>query len=173
MSIYTLQGQTPRIDSTVYVAPDANVIGDVTIGPRSSVWFSTTLRGDTAPITIGEETNIQDLSMAHADPGKPLIIGNRVTIGHRCVVHGCVIEDDCLIGMGAIIMNEARIGRGSIVGAGAIILEKTVIPPFSLVVGSPGQVKKTYDETILATIYRTAKVYMERGAFYQEHLQIL
>ncbi|MGK5091685.1 gamma carbonic anhydrase family protein [Deltaproteobacteria bacterium TL4] len=171
MTIFSLEGHTPEIDNSVYIAPSAQVIGQVMIGPRSSVWFNTVLRGDTEPITIGSETNIQDLSMCHADPQKPLNIGDRVTVGHRCILHGCRIEDDCLIGMGAIIMNEAHIGRGSIIGAGAVVLEKTIIPPFSLVVGSPAQIKKTYDESILSTIRRTANIYAERCQKYKENVQ--
>ena len=129
------------------------------------------VRGDEATITIGEDSNIQDLSVCHIDPGKPLVLGDRVTIGHQCVIHGCVIEDDCLIGMGAVVMNGAHIGRGSIVGAGAVVLEDTEIPPFSLVVGSPAKVRKTYDESVLKTINRASTTYMERAQRYAEILQ--
>ena len=111
------------------------------------------------------------MSVCHIDPGKPLVLGDRVTIGHQCVIHGCVIEDDCLIGMGAVVMNGARIGRGSIVGAGAVVLEDTEIPPFSLVVGSPAKVRKTYDESVLKTINRASTTYMERAQRYAEILQ--
>lgn len=171
MSIYRVDKRSPNFHATTYLAPSADIIGEVTLGEKSSVWFQCVLRGDTEPITIGAESNFQDLSMGHADPGKPLIIGNRVTVGHRCIMHGCVIEDDCLIGMGAIIMNEAHIGRGSIVGAGAVVLEGTRIPPFSLVVGNPGKVKKTYDETIIELIRKSAAVYVERGASYRQSFQ--
>ena len=119
-------------------------------------------------IKIGHESNIQDLSMGHADPGFPLKIGNRVTIGHHCVVHGCIIDDDCLIGMGSIIMNGVKIGRGSIIGAGAVLLEEMEVPEFSMVVGSPANVKKTYDESILEIIRESAKIYVKRSISYRE-----
>ena len=119
-------------------------------------------------ISIGDESNIQDLSMGHADPGFPLIVGNRVTIGHHCVVHGCRIKDDCLIGMGAIIMNGVKIGRGSIIGAGAVLLEGMEVPEFSMVVGSPANVRKTYDESILENIRESAQIYVKRSISYRE-----
>ncbi len=170
-AIWTLGDRHPELHESVFVAPGAHVIGGVRMGAQSSVWFNTVLRGDTEWITIGEGTNLQDLSMGHADPGTPLILGDRVTVGHRCIMHGCVVEDDCLIGMGAVVMNGARIGRGSIVGAGAVVLENTVIPPFSLVVGSPGQVRKTYDERILERNRLVAQVYIDRAAAYPDLLQ--
>ena len=170
MPLYDLPGRYPKLDSSVFIAPGAQIIGEVTIGPQSSVWFNTVLRGDVEPILIGEETNIQDLTMCHADPGKPLIVGNRVTVGHKCVLHGCTIEDECLIGMGAILMNGVHIGRGSIIGAGAVVLEDTKIPPFSLVVGSPAKVKKTYEATILEEILSSAQRYRTRAEQYLNDL---
>ena len=136
------------------------------IGENSSVWFNTVLRGDMENISIGDESNIQDLSMGHADPGFPLVLGNRVTIGHHCVVHGCRIEDDCLIGMGAILMNGVKIGRGSIVGAGAVVLEGTEVPPFSMIAGSPAKVRKTYEESILEDIRGMSQIYVKRTIRY-------
>ena len=124
-------------------------------------------------ISIGDESNIQDLSMGHADPGFPLIVGYRVTIGHHCVVHGCRIEDDCLIGMGAIIMNGVRIGRGSIIGAGAVLLEGMEVPEFSMVVGSPAKVRKTYDESILENIRESAQIYVKRSISYREQSTVV
>lgn len=144
MTLYSYKKFIPRLDANVFVAPTAQIIGDVHIGRQSSVWFHSVLRGDMDSIRVGERTNIQDLSLCHADKGIPLKIGDGVTIGHRCIIHGCTIEDDCLIGMGAIVMNQAVIGRGSVVAAGAVVLEKTIIPPYSLVTGLPGRVKKTY-----------------------------
>ncbi len=128
------------IDPTAYIARGAVVLGDVHIGRDSSIWYHCVLRGDTDRITIGEETNVQDLSMIHADPGVPCSVGNRVTVGHRVILHGCLIEDDCLIGMGAVLLNGVRIGRGSVVGAGALVLERTDVPPGSLVLGFPAKV---------------------------------
>jgi carbonic anhydrase/acetyltransferase-like protein (isoleucine patch superfamily) len=140
------------IDPTAYIAPGAVVLGDVHIGKDSSVWYNSVLRGDTDRITIGEATNIQDLSMIHADPGIPCIVGNRVTVGHRVILHGCTVEDDCLIGMGAVLLNGARIGRGSVIGAAALVLEGTVVPPDSVVVGFPAKVLRQVDETARARI---------------------
>ncbi len=129
-----------RFDPTVFVAPGAVVVGDVTLGARASVWFNTVVRGDSAPVTIGEDSNLQDLCVVHEDEGLPALIGARVTIGHRAVVHGCVIEDECLIGMGSILLSGARIGTGSLIGAGALVRENQVVPPGSLVLGMPGKV---------------------------------
>jgi carbonic anhydrase/acetyltransferase-like protein (isoleucine patch superfamily) len=134
------------IDPTAFIAPGAIVLGDVHIGAESSIWYNSVLRGDTDRITIGDQTNIQDLTMIHADEGEPCRVGSRVTVGHRVILHGCTIEDDCLIGMGAIVLNRARVGRGSIIGAGAVVLEGTEIPPGSLVVGVPAKVVRAVDE---------------------------
>ncbi|MDC3237150.1 gamma carbonic anhydrase family protein [bacterium] len=144
MTIYSYKTHTPQINESVFIAPTAQIIGNVTIGAQSSIWFQSVLRGDFDQISIGEKTNIQDLCMCHADKNIPLKIGNGITIGHRCIIHGCTIEDKCLIGMGAIVMNRSVIGRGSVVAAGTVVLEKTIIPPYSLVAGSPGKIKKTY-----------------------------
>ena len=168
MTLYTFDNNTPEIKETSFIAPNASLIGRVKIGENSSVWFNTVLRGDMENISIGDESNIQDLSMGHADPGFPLVVGNRVTIGHHCVVHGCRIEDDCLIGMGAIIMNGVRIGRGSIIGAGAVLLEGMEVPEFSMVVGSPAKVRKTYDESIFENIRESAQIYVKRSISYRE-----
>jgi len=146
MTLYAFKNTRPQIHHSVFIAPTAQIIGDVHIGRDASVWFQTVVRGDMAPITIGERTNIQDLSMCHADEGIPLTVGSGVTIGHQCCIHGCTIEDGCLIGMGAIVMNQAVIGTGSVIAAGTVVLEKTIIPPYSLVTGSPGKVKKTYED---------------------------
>ena len=173
MTLYTFENSSPEIKETAFIAPTASLIGLVKIGEKSSIWFNTVLRGDMESITIGDESNIQDLSMGHADPGFPLKIGNRVTIGHHCVVHGCIIDDDCLIGMGSIIMNGVRIGRGSIIGAGAVLLEGMEIPEFSMVIGSPAKIKKTYDESILDNIRKSAKIYVERSNSYREKSSVL
>jgi carbonic anhydrase/acetyltransferase-like protein (isoleucine patch superfamily) len=129
-----------RFDPTAFVAPGAVVVGDVTLGARASVWFNAVVRGDSAPVTIGEGSNLQDLCVVHEDEGLPALIGARVTIGHRAVIHGCVIEDECLIGMGSILLSGARIGEGSLIAAGALVRERQVVPPGSLVVGMPGRV---------------------------------
>jgi carbonic anhydrase/acetyltransferase-like protein (isoleucine patch superfamily) len=135
------------IDPSAFIAPGAIVLGDVEIGIDSSVWYNSVIRGDAERISIGRETNIQDLTMVHADPGLPCLVGSRVTVGHRVILHGCIIEDECLIGMGAVLLNNVRLGRGSVVGAGAVLLEGTVIEPGSLVVGVPGRVVRKLEET--------------------------
>ena len=135
--IYPYEGVTPELGADVFVAPGAVVIGRVTIGARSSIWYGSVLRGD---------TNIQDLSMVHVTTGlQDTHIGNRVTVGHRAILHGCTVEDEVLIGMGAIVLDGATIGEGSLVGANALVTAGTKIPPNSLVLGSPGNVVKQLD----------------------------
>lgn len=121
------------IDPTAYIAQGAVVVGDVSLGRESSIWYNTVVRGDMAPVRIGDQTNIQDLSMVHVDEGVPCIIGHRASVGHRVILHGCTVEDECLIGMGAILLNGVHLGTGSVVGAGAVLPEGRKIPPASLV----------------------------------------
>jgi carbonic anhydrase/acetyltransferase-like protein (isoleucine patch superfamily) len=145
MTLYSYKNIAPEVHDSVFIAPGAKIIGDVQIGRDSSVWFQTVLRGDVAEIRIGERTNIQDLCMGHVARETPLVIGNDVTIGHNCCVHGCTIGDGCLIGMGAVLLNKSVIGEGCVIAAGTVVLEKTIIPPYSLVTGSPGKVKRAYE----------------------------
>ena len=128
------------IDPTAFIAPGAVVVGEVTLGPRSSVWFGAVVRGDGAPISLGADSNLQDGVIAHVDEGLPAVVGARVTVGHRAIVHGCVIEDDCLIGMGAIVLSGSRVGTGSLIGAGALVKEGQIIPPGCVAVGAPARV---------------------------------
>ncbi|WP_134323866.1 gamma carbonic anhydrase family protein [Cumulibacter soli] len=146
--IYRIDTGTPQIDESAYIAPTAIVTGAVTMGPDSSLWHCAVLRADTTPITIGAGSNIQDGTTCHADPGFPLTVGERVAVGHNAILHGCTIEDDVLVGMGAIVMNGAVVGSGSIIGAGALVTQGTVIPANSMVLGSPGKVVRetTADE---------------------------
>ena len=141
-----------RFDPSAFIAPGAGVTGDVTLGARVSVWFGTVVRGDSDRVEVGDDTNLQDLTLVHQDEGMPGIIGSRVTVGHRAIIHGCTIEDDCLIGMGAILLSGARIGAGSLVAAGSLVKEGQIIPPGSLVVGAParvlGPVKAVHQEAI-------------------------
>ncbi len=171
MPVYKIDNLSPRIDPTSFVADSAQIIGDVTLKKNSSVWFGSVLRGDIESIIVGENTNIQDLSICHSDPGTPCIIGDFVTVGHRCVIHGCVIEDRCLIGMGAIVLNGAKIGRGSIIAAGSVVLENQEIPPYSLVTGVPGKIKKTFEnqEEMEAVIQMPADVYTQRSVQYKNN----
>ena len=134
------------IDPTAFIARGAIILGDVTLGRDASVWFNAVLRGDCERIEIGEDSNIQDLCMVHADPGQPCVVGPRVTVGHRAILHGCIIEENVLIGMGAIVLNGARVGRGSVIGAGAVVTEGMEVPPGSLVVGVPGRRARALDE---------------------------
>ena len=166
MPLYTLDEATPEFTETTFIAPDASLIGRVRIGAFSSVWFNAVLRGDMEHISIGDETSFQDLSMGHSDPGFPLIIGNRVTVGHNCIMHGCEVDDDCLIGRGAILMTGVNMGRGSIVVAGTVVLEGTEVPPFSMIAGSPAKVRKTYEESILEDIRGMSQFYVKRTIRY-------
>jgi carbonic anhydrase/acetyltransferase-like protein (isoleucine patch superfamily) len=156
----------PMIDETAFIAASADVIGDVTIGPESSVWYGCVLRGDIAPITIGFRTNIQDLTLVHVDRDTPTVIGDAVGVGHRAILHGCVVEDRCLIGMGAIVLSHARVGEGSVIAAGALVTEGTIIPPRSLVVGVPGRVVRAVDDELAARAEMTVESYR---ALREEH----
>lgn len=157
----------PTVGKDVFVAPGAWVIGDVKIGDRSSIWFNTVVRGDVHYIRIGSETNIQDNCSLHATENEfPLELGSRITVGHRSIVHGCVVEDDCLIGMGAVIMDGARIGRGSLVAAGAIVTPGTIIPPGSVVMGVPGVVCREAGEGERRLITESAKHYLRLASTY-------
>jgi carbonic anhydrase/acetyltransferase-like protein (isoleucine patch superfamily) len=140
--IRPFRGHVAQVAASAYIDDSAQVIGEVLIGERSSIWPCVVIRGDVGLIRIGDETNIQDNSTLHSDDGFPLTIGNRVTVGHQAMLHGCAIEDGCLIGIGAIVLNGARIGRGSVVAAGALIAEGVEVPPDSLVMGVPGKVKR-------------------------------
>lgn len=156
----------PTIHPDAFVHPAGHVLGDVTLGARASVWLTAVLRGDTAPITVGEDSNVQDGTVVHVDHGVACTIGPRVAIGHRAIIHGATIESDVLIGMGAILLNRVHVGSGSIVGAGAVCREGMVIPPNSLVLGVPGRVVRetTPDERV--RIARTVQSYLD---LQQEH----
>lgn len=143
--IIEFKGMRPDIDKAAYIAENATISGDVTLGENSSVWFNAVMRAEVAPITIGALSNVQDHVMLHADYDCPVTIGERVSIGHSAIVHGATIEDRVIVGMGAIVMNGAVIGEGSIIAAGALVKEGMVVPSYSLVAGVPGVVKKTFE----------------------------
>ena len=164
--IIRLQDWTPQVDPTCYVAHNATVIGQVTIGRGASIWFNTVVRGDMAAITIGEDSNVQDLSMVHVDHKTPTVIGNRVVIGHRAIVHGSTVEDDCIIGMGAILLNRSRVGRNCIVAAGSVVREDFVVPAGSLVAGVPAVVKRPLTPEEIERIRRNATDYAARAQLY-------
>jgi carbonic anhydrase/acetyltransferase-like protein (isoleucine patch superfamily) len=151
------------IHPTAFIAPTAAVMGDVTLGAEASVWFGAVLRGDMAPITIGAQTNLQDGTIVHVDEGVPCSIGARVGVGHRVILHGCTVEDECLIGMGSILLNHVRIGTGSVVAAGAVIPEGMQVPPRSLVMGVPGRIVRAVDPALTERVAATWTHYVEQA----------
>jgi len=148
-----------KIASSAWIAPNATVVGDVTLGDESSIWFNCVVRGDIAPVRIGTKTNVQDGCILHVGSTHPCILGDRVSLGHGAIVHGATVEDDCLIGMRATVLNGAVIGRGSIVGAGALVPENMVVPPNSLVLGVPAKVVKEVTPKLREGIEATALGY--------------
>ncbi|MBY0553405.1 gamma carbonic anhydrase family protein [bacterium] len=168
MPLINARGHSPTIGKDVFLAEGAQVIGDVRIGDGSSVWFNTTLRGDVMPITIGTETNIQDGSVLHGTFGKYACeVGDRVTIGHTVILHGCKIGNRCLIGMGSIVMDGAEIGEFSVVGAGSLVTEGKKFPPKSLIVGRPAVVKRPLNEEELKFLEQSADNYLLYKTWYK------
>jgi carbonic anhydrase/acetyltransferase-like protein (isoleucine patch superfamily) len=166
------QGVLPAIAASAYIDPSAQVIGNVTVGERSSIWPNVTARGDVNTIQIGDDSNIQDNSVLHCDAGLyPLKIGNRVTVGHLAMLHGCTIEDDCLIGIGAIVLNGAKIGHGSVIAAGALIPEGAEIPPESMVMGVPAKVKRQLTAEERERFRQNAMHYVEAARIYKGELE--
>ncbi len=167
MPLYEIDGSRPVIDPAgAWVAPSADVIGDVHLGADASVWFGAVIRGDNTPMLIGARTNIQESAMLHSDPGAPLTIGVDCTIGHHAILHGCTIGDGVLIGMGAIVLNRAVIGDGSIVGAGALVTEGKTFPPNSLIVGSPARAVRELDAASAAMLKASAAHYVAKSKAY-------
>jgi carbonic anhydrase/acetyltransferase-like protein (isoleucine patch superfamily) len=162
------RGIAPTVAASAYIDPSAHVIGEVTIGERSSIWPNTTLRGDTGPIVIGEETSIQDNCALHLDEGFPLTVGNRVTVGHSVTLHGCTIEDDALIGIGATILNGARIGKGAVVAAGSLVPEKMEVAPATLVMGVPAKPRRAVSAEEQARFAEGVKHYVEKAQSYKD-----
>ena len=165
--IRTLRGHSPRIADSAYIDSGAHVIGQVSIGANSSVWPSAVIRGDVDAIVIGEESSIQDGTVIHCDEGAPTVIGDRVTVGHLAMLHGCVVEDECVIGIGSIILNRARIGRGSVVAAGAVVPEGKAIPPGSMVMGVPGKVVRETTPEEQQRFRDNAQHYVDRAKEYR------
>lgn len=161
-SVLSVAGSTPQIDPTAFVAAGARVLGAVTLAEGASVWYNAVLRADGDTITVGRGSNLQDNVSVHVDAGKPVVIGENVSVGHNAVVHGCTIEDGSLIGMGAVILNGARIGAGSLVAGGAVVLEGADIPPGSLVAGVPGKVRRSLSDEEREGLVRNAQVYREQ-----------
>jgi carbonic anhydrase/acetyltransferase-like protein (isoleucine patch superfamily) len=166
MASFPRAGLMRPVEGGAYVAANAIVTGDVTLGPDAGVWFGCVVRGDDAPLTIGARTNVQDLTMIHADTGVPNVIGSEVTIGHRCVLHGARVGDRALIGMGAILLGGSDIGAESLIAAGAVVKEGFVVPPRSLVAGVPARVVRELDAEEVARIARSAEGYVRKIRLY-------
>jgi carbonic anhydrase/acetyltransferase-like protein (isoleucine patch superfamily) len=161
VSVIAVGGKSPQIAEDAWVAPSAQVVADVRLGAGVSIWYTAVLRGDMDSITFGANSNFQDGCVAHTDPGYPVVVGRGVSVGHRAVLHGCTVEDDTLIGMGAVVLNGAVIGTGSLIAAGTVVLEGTVIPPKSLVAGVPGKVRRETTGDERAHIRANAEHYTE------------
>ena len=172
MTIYALDGVTPRLPETgnYWIAPDANVIGNVVLEEDASIWFGCTLRGDNEEIRVGQGSNIQENCVLHTDPGYPLSIGRNCTIGHKVMLHGCQIGEQALIGMGATILNGAKIGRHCLIGAGALVTEGKEIPEGSLVMGAPGKIVRQLSDEQIEGLLQTAKRYQSNFRRYKAGL---
>jgi len=151
------------IHPSAYIAPGAVVLGAVSLGADASIWYNAVVRADLAPISIGAQTNIQDLTTVHVDEEVPCAIGRRVGVGHRAILHGCTVEDECLIGMGSILLNHVHVGAGSVIGAGSVVKEGTQIPPGSLVIGVPARVVRPVDDVLRQRIQTTWEHYVEQA----------
>jgi len=171
MPLYEIDGTAPTLGEGAWVAPSADLIGDVRLGARASIWFGAVIRADNTPIILGEESNFQDGSIGHSDPGAPLTIGARVTVGHQAILHGCRVEDEALIGMGARILNGAVIGAQCLVGAGALVTEGKQFEPRSLIVGSPARIVRQLSEQQVAMLRLSAAHYAEKAARYAQGLR--
>jgi carbonic anhydrase/acetyltransferase-like protein (isoleucine patch superfamily) len=175
MPLYELDGVAPTTagEGRFWIAPDAQVMGQVTLGPDASVWFGAVIRGDNHPIVIGARTNIQDGSILHTDEGVPLVLGEGVTVGHRAVLHGCRIEDNVLIGIGATVLNGAVVGRDSLVGAHALITEGKSFPPRSMILGAPAQVRRPLSDDEVEMLRWSAAHYVENARRFAKGLRKL
>ena len=171
MTLYALDGHAPEIDATAWIAPGCHLIGQVVLGPRASVWFGTTLRGDNEPIVVGAGTNVQENCVCHTDIGLPLTIGENCTIGHKVMLHGCTIGDNSLVGMGATVLNGAVIGRNCLIGAGALVTEGKEIPDGSLVLGAPGKVVRALDADAIEGLTASALHYQDNAARFRTDLK--
>jgi carbonic anhydrase/acetyltransferase-like protein (isoleucine patch superfamily) len=171
MAVYQLDDHVPELADSAWVAESAEVIGRVTLGPEVSVWFKAVLRGDSEQLTIGAGSNIQDGSVLHADHGFPLVLGQGVTVGHQCMLHGCTVGDYSLIGIGAVVLNGARIGKHCLVGAGALVTEGKEFPDGSLIVGSPAKVVRELSPEQIEGLKASAAHYIQNGQRYAQGLK--
>ena len=161
-------GTKPSVHPSAWVAPEATLIGAVELGEEASVFYGAVLRGDMDSIRIGARSNVQDGCVMHVDPGRPLTVGENVSVGHRAILHGCTVEDDCLIGMGAVVLNGATIGRGTLVAAGAVVPEGAEIPPGSLVAGVPAKVRRELSAEQIDGLRQNAATYVDLSAKHRE-----
>jgi carbonic anhydrase/acetyltransferase-like protein (isoleucine patch superfamily) len=166
MPLYEFDGKAPTLGTDAWVAPSADLIGDVRLGDDVSVWFGAVIRGDNTPILVGPRSNVQEGAALHSDPGAPLTIGADCTIGHHAILHGCTVGARSLIGMGAVVLNRAVIGEDCIVGAGALVTEGKVFPAGSLIVGSPARAVRTLDDAAKAMLLASVRVYVAKAKQY-------
>ena len=171
MAIYAIDGVAPHIAATAWVADSAQVMGQVELGEGASVWFGAVVRGDTDRITIGAGSNIQDASVLHADTGQPLLVGERVTVGHQVVLHGCTIGDESLIGIGAVVLNGAKIGKNCLVGAGALVTEGKEFPDGSMILGSPAKAVRQLAPAQIEGLRQSARHYTDKARRFRDGLQ--
>jgi carbonic anhydrase/acetyltransferase-like protein (isoleucine patch superfamily) len=173
MPIYALDGTEPEFDDrkSNFIAADAVIIGAVRVGRGVSIWFGASVRGDNETITIGAGSNVQEQTIMHTDPGFPLTIGQGCTVGHRALLHGCVIGDNVLIGMGAILLNGAKIGENSLVGAGSLVTEGKTFPPRSLIVGAPARLVRELDDEAVGKLKASANHYAQNGRRFMAGMQ--
>ncbi len=171
MAIYALDGVAPQVDPSAWVADSAQVMGAVTLGADASIWFGTVVRGDTETITIGRGSNIQDGSVMHADVGKPIVVGNHVTVGPKVMLHGCTIGDESLIGIGAVVLNGAKIGRNCLVGAGALVTEGKDFPDGSMIIGSPAKAVRQLTPEQMEGLRWSARHYVANARRFQAGLR--
>lgn len=172
MTLYAIGGHAPETpeDGDFWVAPGAQVIGKVKIGKGAGIWFNAVLRGDNEPVTVGDGSNVQDGCVLHTDPGCPLIIGRGCTVGHKAILHGCEIGDGSLVGMGATVLNRARIGANCLIGANALVTEGKAFPDNSLIMGAPAKAVRTLDEAAIRGLKLSALHYEERMRLYRDGL---
>jgi len=166
MTLYAIDGAAPKLGDGAWTAPSADLIGDVRLGARANVWFGAVIRADNTPIILGEETNFQDCAIGHSDPGAPLTIGARVTVGHQAILHGCTVADDCLVGMGAKILNGAFLGPECLVGAGALITEGKRFEEGGLIVGVPARLVRPLTDAEKQGLRLSAAHYADKAACY-------
>ncbi|PTT18667.1 gamma carbonic anhydrase family protein [Acidovorax sp. HMWF029] len=171
MTVYELDGVAPQVHASAWVADSAQVMGNVVLGEDASVWFGTVIRGDTESITIGAGSNIQDASVLHADIGKPLVVGERVTVGHQVMLHGCTIGDESLIGIGAVVLNGAKIGKHCLVGAGALVTEGKEFPDGSMIIGSPAKAVRELSPEQIEGLRQSAQHYIDNARRFQRGLR--